>query len=65
MKVKNDSVSAGIFGTKMGKAIGGWRKLHNEEIYNSYSSLHNQNDQVKEEEIGRACGKHGREEQCI
>jgi hypothetical protein len=27
-----------IFGPKRDKVIGGWRKLHNEELYNLYSS---------------------------
>jgi hypothetical protein len=27
-----------IFGPKRGGVIGGWRKLHNEELYNLYSS---------------------------
>jgi hypothetical protein len=27
-----------IFGMKMDEAIGRWRKLHNEELYNLYSS---------------------------
>jgi hypothetical protein len=27
-----------IFGPKRGEATGGWRKLHNEELYNLYSS---------------------------
>jgi hypothetical protein len=31
---------------------GGWRKLHNEELY----SL---NNQVKEDEMGRACSTNG------
>jgi hypothetical protein len=29
----------------------GWRKLHNEELHNMHT---NQNDQVKEHEMGRA-----------
>jgi hypothetical protein len=34
--------------------IGGWRKLHNEELHNLYSyTSYNQNDQVKE--MGRIC----------
>jgi hypothetical protein len=28
-----------IFGLKRGKVTGGWRKLHNEELHNFYSSL--------------------------
>jgi hypothetical protein len=27
-----------IFGPERNKAIGGWRKLHNEELHNLYSS---------------------------
>jgi hypothetical protein len=27
-----------IFGSKRGEIIGGWRKLHNEELRNLYSS---------------------------
>jgi hypothetical protein len=27
-----------IFGSKGDKVTGGWRKLHNEELHNSYSS---------------------------
>jgi hypothetical protein len=29
---------SGIFGLKKGEVIGGWRKLHNEEHHNLYSS---------------------------
>jgi hypothetical protein len=28
-----------IFGLKRDEVIGGWRKLHNEELHNLYSSL--------------------------
>jgi hypothetical protein len=28
-----------IFGPKRDKVTGGWRKLHNEELHNLYSSL--------------------------
>jgi hypothetical protein len=28
----------GIFGTRMDEVIEGWRKLHNEELHNLYSS---------------------------
>jgi hypothetical protein len=28
-----------IFGPKRDEVIGGWRKLHNEELHNFYSSL--------------------------
>jgi hypothetical protein len=29
-----------IFGSKRDEIIGGWRKLHNEELHNLYSSLY-------------------------
>jgi hypothetical protein len=31
-----------IFGTKRDKVIGGWRKLHNEDLHNLYSSPNTQ-----------------------
>jgi hypothetical protein len=42
-----------IFGPKRDEVIGGWRKLHNEELHNLYSS------QVKEDEMGGACSTNG------
>jgi hypothetical protein len=44
------------FDEKRDEMVEGWRKLHNEEL---------QNDQVKEDEMGRACSKHEGEEECI
>jgi hypothetical protein len=37
-----------IFCPKRDEVTGGWRKFHNEELHNLY-------DQVKEDELGRAC----------
>jgi hypothetical protein len=31
-------VLSGIFGSKRDEVMGGWRKLHNEELHNLYSS---------------------------
>jgi hypothetical protein len=31
-------VLRGVFGPKRGEVTGDWRKLHNEELHNSYSS---------------------------
>jgi hypothetical protein len=44
-----------IFGRKRDEVAGGWRKLHNEELHNFYSTL-----QVKEHEMGIACSTNGR-----
>jgi hypothetical protein len=42
--------------TKRDEIIGGWRKLHNEELYNLYSSPNIiRMIRFKEDEMGRAC----------
>jgi hypothetical protein len=45
---------------------GEWRKLHNEELHNLYSSA-NVVRQIKskEDEVGRASGMHGRGEKGV
>jgi hypothetical protein len=45
----------GKFGPKRDEVMGVWRKLHNEEFHNLYSPP-SYNDQVEEDEMGRACG---------
>jgi hypothetical protein len=50
-----------IFGLKRDEVTGGWRKLHNEELFAKY----NYNDRVKEDEMGRAYSMNWCEEQCI
>jgi hypothetical protein len=55
-----------IFVPKGEEVAGGWRKLYNEKLNNSYSfAKYNPNDQVKEDGMGRACSTRGREEECI
>jgi hypothetical protein len=64
----NDLVfsSVGLFGLKRDEVTGGWRKVHNEELHNLYSSasIITYNDQVKEDEMGRACSTEGGKE-CV
>jgi hypothetical protein len=50
-----------IFGPKRDEVTGDWRKLHNEGLHNLYSSpnIITYNDQVKEDEMGRACSTNG------
>jgi hypothetical protein len=52
-----------IFGPKRDEVTGEWRQLQNGELYNLYSSP-NIIMQMKsrENEVGRACGTHGRRE---
>jgi hypothetical protein len=67
LRVFENRVLRRIFGSKRNEVTGGWRKLHNEEFHNLYSSpsTYNYNDQVKEDEMGRACSINGGEEECI
>jgi hypothetical protein len=51
-----------IFGPRRDEVTGDWRKLHNEELHNLYSSP---NRMIKEDEIDRACSTNGVEEECI
>jgi hypothetical protein len=53
-----------IFGPKMDEVTGEWRKLHNEEFHNFYSSL-DIIRQVKANEVGGACGTYGRGEKSV
>jgi hypothetical protein len=53
-----------IFSSKREDVTGGWRKLHNEELYHLNSSpriiwI------INSREISVACSKHGRDEKCI
>jgi hypothetical protein len=38
LRVYENRVLRRIFGAKRNEIIGGWRKLHNEELHNFYSS---------------------------
>jgi hypothetical protein len=38
LRVFENRVLRRIFGTKRGEVTGGWRKVHNEELHNFYSS---------------------------
>jgi hypothetical protein len=55
-----------MFGPKRDEVTGEWRKLHNGEPHNLYSSPDIvKADQIKENEMGRACGTHGRGEKRV
>jgi hypothetical protein len=51
------------------EVTGEWRKLHNEELHNLYSSpdiiRQVKSSQVKANEVGEACGTHGRREKSV
>jgi len=53
-----------ILGPKRDEVIGEWRRLHNGELYDTYSSP-NIIWVIKPKIIGGACSTFGREERCI
>jgi hypothetical protein len=63
LRVFENRVLRRIFGPKTKEVAGGWRRLHNEELHNLYTS------KIvlgwKEDMIGQPCRKHGRDEKCI
>jgi hypothetical protein len=54
-----------IFGLKKDEGTGGWRKLHNEELHNMYSSPSIIRMIRLSSNLGRACSMDGGEEECI
>ena len=50
-----------IFGPKRDGVTGVWRKLHNEELNDLYSSL-NAGDKIEKIEMGGTCGTDGGKE---
>jgi hypothetical protein len=62
--VFENRVLRGIFRPKRGKVTGDWRKLHNEELHNLYSSP-SIIRMIKDDEVGRACSTNGGEEEYI
>jgi hypothetical protein len=62
LRVFENKVLRRIFGPKRLEVMGGWRKLHNEELHNLCASPIIMNDQAKEDE---ACSTNGGEEECI
>jgi hypothetical protein len=53
-----------IFGPRRDEVTGEWRKLHNEELHNLYSSP-DIIRQVKANEVGGACGTHERGQKSV
>jgi hypothetical protein len=55
-----------IFGPERDEVMGEWRKLHGGELHNLYASLDIiRQITTKENEVGGACGKHGRGEKRV
>jgi hypothetical protein len=49
-----------IFGFKRGEVTGEWRKLHNEELNDLYSS-----NNIVRDEMGGACNAYGEGKRCV
>jgi hypothetical protein len=63
--VFENGVLRSIFGPKSGEITGKWRKLQN-KLHNLYISPKYQLvDQVQENDVGGACGTHGRGEKSV
>jgi len=54
-----------IFGPKREVVAGGWRRLPNEELHDFYASPNIISNQIKEDEIDRACSTQGRSERWM
>jgi hypothetical protein len=55
-----------MFGPKRDEVMVEWRKLHNGELHNLYSSpVIIRADQIKEIKVSRACGTRGRGEKSV
>jgi hypothetical protein len=64
LRVFENRVLRRIFGPKRDEVKGEWRKLHNEELYNLYSSP-DIIRQVTANEVGGACSTNGRGEKSV
>jgi hypothetical protein len=66
LKLFENRVLRRIYGPKRDEVTGEWRKLHSGELHNLYSSPDIiRRDQTKENEVGGACGTHGRGEKRV
>jgi hypothetical protein len=55
-----------ISGPKRDGVMGGWRKLHNEDLHNFLLfAKYNYNYKVEGDEVGGTCGRNGREEERV
>jgi hypothetical protein len=66
LRVIENKVLRRIFVPKRDEVTGGWRKLHNEELHNVYSSPSIiRMIKSREDNMGRACSTNGGKEGCM
>jgi hypothetical protein len=63
LRVFENRVLRRIFRPKRDEVMGEWRRLHNEELNDLYSSPCI--IQIKKNKMGGACGTYGRQQRCI
>ena len=59
LRVFENMVLSRIFGPRREEVTGEWRRLHNEELNNLYSSQHFAGDEIEKNEMGWAYGAYG------
>jgi len=59
LRVFENMVLRRIFGPRRNEVKGEWRKLHNEELTDLYSSPSIVSDKIEKNEMGWACGAYG------
>jgi hypothetical protein len=65
LRVFENRVLRRIFGPKRDEITGEWRRLHNEELIDLYSSPNIVRVIKFENEMGGACSAYGGEERCV
>jgi hypothetical protein len=63
LRVFENRVPRRIFSPKRDEVTGEWRRLHNEELYNLYSTKCYSGDKINRNEMGRASSKYGRDQE--
>jgi hypothetical protein len=63
LRVFENRVLRGLYGPKRDGVTGEWRKLHNEELNDLYSS-YCAGDKIEKNEMVGACGTYGGRERC-
>jgi hypothetical protein len=54
-----------IFGPNREEVTGGWRKMHNEELHNLYSSRNIEVENQEDELCGAVCSAHGGDKKSV
>jgi hypothetical protein len=65
LRVFDNRVLRGVFGAKMDEVKGEWRKLHNEELHDLYTSPTIVRAIKEKNEMGGACSSDGRGERRV